>query len=117
MADIFQVPATLYKVESMSHWWRVIFDTQENIPAEHMAVTLGWLHKLGHLTFAIRQIEADDLLSLPPIKTDDTLTPAQRLRHVLYRLWEKSPEGHKTSETFYLMVMEKLINHYKEKLA
>ena len=118
MADtIFQVPATLVKASSMAHYWQLKFETQENVPSAHMAVVIDWLNKLGHLVFAIRQIEADDLLGLPEIKTDDRLTPAQRLRNVLYRLWEQDPQGHATSETHYLMMMEKLINHYKEKLV
>lgn len=43
-------------------------------------------------------------------------TPAQRLRGVLYRLWEAKPEGMEF-EVYYRVKMEKLIDAYKEKLG
>jgi hypothetical protein len=114
--QIFQIPAIMTKVNSMAHWWRIQFDTQENIPSEKMAVVLDWMNKLGWLTFSIRLIDAQDILDLPEIKTDDTKTPGQRLRAVLYRGWERNKEGHDTFTTYYESKMEKLINYYKEKL-
>jgi hypothetical protein len=43
-------------------------------------------------------------------------TPAQRLRGVLYRLWEQSNSGYKDFNLFYAFKMEELINHFKTKL-
>ena len=42
--------------------------------------------------------------------------PSQRLRAVLYRLWEKDRKGYKDSELFYRFHMSQIIEHYKGKL-
>ena len=114
--SIFQVPATLVKPIGMSHYWRLWFDTQENVAPEKMATVLAWWNKLGWLTFAIRQIEAQDLLDLPEIKTDDRKPPSQRMRAVLYRLWEKDNQGYDEFTIYYEMRMERIINKLKEQL-
>jgi len=40
----------------------------------------------------------------------------QRLRNVLYKLWEQDKEGFLTFAKFYDHKMEQLINHFKTKL-
>ena len=47
---------------------------------------------------------------------DPGKSPGQRLRGVLYRNWEKDPEGYKAFHDFYIVKMDKLIDHFKEKL-
>lgn len=56
----------------------------------------------------------------------DTKTPAQRLRNVLYRIWEQTSPKDKNSEgiteyidfdLFYKRKMNELINHFKTKLG
>lgn len=50
------------------------------------------------------------------INTDlEHKTPSQRLRGVIYRMWELNSEG-KTFEEYYKEVMERVINKLKEKL-
>jgi hypothetical protein len=41
---------------------------------------------------------------------------SQRLRGVLFKLWEQSPEGYKTFDTFYHAKTDQIIDHYKNKL-
>lgn len=43
-------------------------------------------------------------------------TKSQRLRAVMYRIWEVDRQGHKTFESFYAAEMEKHINNLKEHL-
>lgn len=43
-------------------------------------------------------------------------TKSQRVRNVLYRIWELSPDGHKTFESYYNFVMERHINELKTAL-
>ncbi len=43
-------------------------------------------------------------------------TPSQRLRGVLYRLWEQEPEGYKDFAMYYQVKLEKIITHYKNEL-
>lgn len=48
---------------------------------------------------------------------DNGKSPAQRLRGVLYRNWENDSEKIEDFEVYYRTKMEKIINHYKERLA
>ena len=43
-------------------------------------------------------------------------TPSQRLRGVMFVLWEKVPEGFKDFDTFYKHKMEVIIDHMKTKI-
>jgi len=112
-----QVQAYLTGMKTMAHSWRIAFDTMENIPPERIAYFMERVNKLGWLTFSVHQIEATDILDLPEIKTDDRKTPSQRLRATLFRNWEQNNEGIETFEVYYSAKMEKLINHFKEKLT
>ena len=42
--------------------------------------------------------------------------PSQRLRAVLYRMWEQDNEGFKDSNLHYIYHMNKVIEHFKSKL-
>ncbi len=117
MNQIFQVPATLTKATMKTHYWHIGFDTQENVTPAEMSRIHEWANKLGYLTFSAHQIEAEDIVDLPPIRPEAKKSPAQRLYGVLFRLWEQNPQGQATFATYYEMMMEKLINHYKEKLT
>ena len=65
--------------------------------------------------FTTSQIHELDNLK---VEFEDTgKPPSQRLRAVLYRLWEQTPEGYKVFNDFYIAKMEKLIEHFKEKLV
>jgi len=43
-------------------------------------------------------------------------TPSQRLRSVLYLMWEQNNEGYTDKNLHYLHHMDKIIEHYKTKL-
>ena len=118
-AKIFQIPASISQIKTLANCWRFQFDTQETITGEDMATVSDWKRQngVGWLSFAMRQIEIEDIAELPEIKTDDTKTPGQRLRAVLFLNWKQNPEKCETFEAYYLIKMEKLINHYKERLA
>jgi hypothetical protein len=47
---------------------------------------------------------------------DGGKTPGQRLRGVIYRLWEVNNERYDVFEDFYRAKMEKIITHLKSKL-
>jgi len=114
--EIFQIPCELYKLETKSHKAvRIQFDSQEEIESEHIKRLLEMRGQLGWLSFAVRQIEAEDLIDLPDIKTDSKKTPSQRQRGVIYRIWEKDPRGYEDFELFYIWFMDKMIDWMKEK--
>jgi hypothetical protein len=43
-------------------------------------------------------------------------TKSQRMRNVLYRIWEMDREGHKTFESYYAYRMERMISDLKQHL-
>jgi hypothetical protein len=114
-SKIFQVPATIEKIETMTHGLRLRIDTQENLNPESMSVLLSNYNKLGWFTFNVHQIEADDIVNLPPLKKSEGKSKAQIMRGVLYRVWERDNEGMEDFELYYDVKMDKFINHLKDK--
>lgn len=47
---------------------------------------------------------------------DNGKTHSQRLRGVLYVKWKAESEGYENFHDYYIIKMEKLINHFKSKL-
>jgi hypothetical protein len=126
---IFQVPGYIVKDRSLSGGGRQFtIDTQEALNPEHLQRLMTLENKLGYFTFSSEIIEAEDLLNLPKIdksKYSECKSPSERLRSVIY-LWHKKQceekgvltedEVKKTFQQFYDEIMEKFINHVKEKL-
>lgn len=119
--QIFQLPAVLNKYESKANGAvKFSFTTQDKVPVDALANIMRFIDNAGWLNFAVREIEAVDLLDLPkidPIKTDAAKSPGQRLRAVIY-LYHIQKGGKKEDfETYYLNTMERIINQYKDKLT
>lgn len=115
----FQVIAEIIKIETKARGGlRVIIDTNELMPSES-ALIMEYRQQQGHFLFSPEEIGQDEVDNLPDIKLEDgEKSPSQRLRSVLYRVWEYSParkEG-RTFELFYRNVMEQLVEGYKKKI-
>ena len=81
--------------------------------SEELAIWDEFAGFTGHLAFSLDSIQEEDI----PIEDTEfqTKTPSQRFRGVCFRIWEQ--EGSKGNfNDFYNTEMEKLINHYKNKL-
>lgn len=63
----------------------------------------------------IPQKELDQVDKIDP--EFDGKTQSQRIRNVLYKLFEQQNEGHKDFETYYRSKTEKIIEHFKNQLA
>ena len=73
--------------------------------------------KQGWFLFKDVEVKPEDLDlpdEVPEMKGDKT--PAQRMRSVLYVLWEKNTSQKETFNTYYAQQMERLIEHIKSKL-
>ena len=113
---IFQVPATIEKIETMGHGLRLKIDTQETVTADDAHRLFAMLNKIGWFSFNVHQIEAEDIVDLPPLVKQDKKTKSQQLRAVIFRLWEQDKKGMEF-DAYYDAAMDKLIDHYKGKLA
>jgi len=82
------------------------------------------------ITLVTRELPTEDLAQLftsinqeivsvdIPEDVSDQKTPSQRLRWVLFKVWEQShKEDFKTFTMFYNHILEQLINMYKDKLS
>ena len=97
---------------------KLTFSTQEISPAQFLEIGNS-LNTFGYLAFKTEPFTDTEKESIEALKADfeDTgKTPAQRLRGVLYRNWEKKDEGYKTFFDYYNSKMETLIEHFKQKL-
>jgi hypothetical protein len=90
------------------------FDTRE-LSGLEASILLDYRQTEGWLLFAPNELKEADI---PDEKADSMTgqkTQAQRLRGVIYRLWEQS--GSKgNSEDYYKSIMESLIEQLKERL-
>ena len=115
----FQLAAELQSYRSLADkTLRLTFGTSEISP-EMMANIHYSLNKVGYCAFAPDPFATAELEEIDKLKVEFTDTgkpPSQRLRAVLYRTWEQSPEGYKTFNDFYVSKMETLIEHFKNKL-
>jgi len=99
---------------------KLTFGTQELRPNE-AGVLFGLQNSLVNIAIKSADLSQSEinLLKESKIEIDDipeNKSPSQRLRNVLYRLWEQDKGGYDDFNLFYLNRIERLIEHYKEKL-
>ncbi len=100
------------------HSYKLLFETSELSPEKlsHLGTSL---QKAGYLAFKSDPFKTEELQTIDGIEADFEdvgKSPSTRLRSVLFLLWKKTPEGYEDFNLYYRFKMEKLINHYKEKL-
>jgi hypothetical protein len=62
------------------------------------------------------QKEETDLLDSLKTDLDNLKTPSQRLRGILYRNFEQDNKGYLEFNSYYIAEMERIFEHYKNKL-
>jgi len=99
---------------------KITIGTQE-LPPDKMTALFAMQNSVGYMAIKPEDFGKDELAALEAAKADysgDTNKPAsQRLRAVLFRLWEQNPEGFKTSTLHYESKMEEIVTHFKNKLT
>ena len=95
------------------------FITQEQTP-QQVAHLHGMLDTFGALYFKgegeITQAEKAEIDAMDTDLVDNPKTQSQRLRAVLFRLWQQKPEGFSAFPEFYKWQTDKIITHFKDKL-
>lgn len=115
--EILQLEVQIQKVQTLlDKGLKVDVITQELGPGDS-AKLFGLKGKAGWMIFKATKIATEEVANLPDetkeFKTDKT--PGQRLRAVIYRLWEQTSRK-ETFDEFYKRHLEKLIDQYKDKL-
>ena len=122
MSEIFQIPSTMSKITTMGNKsLRLNIDTQESISAEAMSKLMAVFDQMGHFTFSVEAIVAEDLLDLPKLETPKgKVSLSQELRQSIWTQGLKN--GHyeaddkKEAEEFYKKVMKQYIEHSDNKI-
>lgn len=113
------IPATVGAIRTRQDGTvAVTIDTQHLTPDQ--AAILFALHQ-KYAFVAIKpeyfgDAERETLAALKAPEDEGKKTKAQRLRAVLYRLWQSNSEGYTDFEQFYAAKMERIIEHYKGKI-
>lgn len=97
---------------------KLTYETSELSPDQMVALHSS-LTKYGFLAFNSEPFTSKDkqlIVDLEVDYDDPQKTPSKRLRGVLYRNWEQDNEGYTQFHDYYIVNMEKIINHYKKKL-
>lgn len=115
--NLFQAPAELLKIETLTNTLKLTFETQE-LPEADVAKLFG-LRKLsiGWLLFKSSEIKTEDIPEYDPEQFDEDKSPSQRLRDVLFVYYKQKgmkPEGF---NAFYAAQLEKITEQYKAKLT
>lgn len=75
-------------------------------------------NKIAYVYISERQIEDNEKKVIDSLDPElKGKTPGQRLRAVLFRLWQQESEGYPDSESHYRAKMEQIINTYKSNLT
>jgi len=113
------LPAQLESFRSLKdRTLKLVFETNELTPEQAAGINEA-LQKFGYVAFKdspFKEQEQELLDGLEAEFDDGKKSPSQRLRNVLFRLWEKNPEGYEDHRLHYQFKMEKIINHYKKLL-
>lgn len=98
---------------------KLTFGTNELSPSQASELfTIA--NQFGYLAFKDEDFKREELEVVESLKSEleDTLKkPSQRLRNVLFRVYEQDNDGFKTFAKYYDSKMEQLINHFKGKIA
>lgn len=108
-----KVPATLDGVSTLKDGSMSLrFHTQELVAEDKIAI-INFVQGFGWLLFDTH--ESIDVPKESPHREAGEKTPSQRLRSVLYVLWQKRYSDI-PFDTWYLQQVEKIINRIKKEL-
>jgi hypothetical protein len=98
---------------------KVTIGTQE-LPPSDAGRLFGMNQRLCYIAIKEEAFEKDDVTLMEGlnVSSEDTKnrTPSQRLRGILFVLFKEDSKGHESFDSFYAQQMEKLIQHFKDKL-
>jgi hypothetical protein len=115
----FILPAILDSFRSLKdRTFKIVFETNELSPEQLSQIATG-LNMPGYLAFNPDPFKKEmiDTLELTKVDYEDNgKTKSQRLKAVMYRMWQQNKERYDVFDDFYNAKMEQLISHYKGKL-
>ncbi len=112
------IPAQLESISTRKDGtMRVAFGTQE-LPPSVAGDLFSMQNKICYLCIKPEPFRNEELKLISELEASDDnfKSPSQRMRGVLFRLFEQNNEGYKTFTLYYDSKMEQFINHLKSKI-
>lgn len=95
---------------------RLTIDLQEQTP-ENYSRLFSMIDEFVKFYMTTDNITADETEIIDSeIIDNESKTPSQRLRNVLYRLWEQDQRGYEDYNLYYRYMMGRIIDRYKQEL-
>ena len=97
---------------------KITFETQELNP-QNLLELMENINQFGYLAFKKEPFKEDEKEMLQELKSDFEFkgkSSSQRLRSVLYVMFQNNNEGFDSSVKHYEHHLEKIIDHFKSKL-
>lgn len=114
---LLQTEAQIKKVETLSdRSLKLTIYTQE-LDATAKAILFELQNKLGWMVFKETAIEEQDIPTAEIKLEGSYKSPSERLRNVLYRIWENGSQKEPFNTHYYPRIMNTLIETYKDRLA
>ena len=113
-----QLPATIESISSrVDGTWSIKIGTQE-LTSEQGIILLELNRKIGWFLFKEAPLEEADIIDIPEVKPEfgAEKSPSQKMRNIIYRIWEKNTNKQKPFPDYYKSYMFKLNEMLKEKI-
>ncbi len=114
------IPATIESLSTRQDGTiKVIIGSQE-MPPEKVGLLFSLKNKLGYVAIKEAQFQPDEIDALTDIDEDLKemgKTPSQRMRNVLYILFNQASEGYENFNDYYRAKMDKFIESLKSKIS
>ena len=117
MNKTFQTIAAIQKIQTLVDGGNKVTMITPELNSEEMAILFSFSNKEGWFLFKDNKFEDKELPDLPDFKPEfkTDKTPGQRLRAVIYVLWEQNGQQG-DYDSFYKKTVEKFIEMVKTKL-
>lgn len=118
MSKLFQAEATIEGISTKKDRTLKLSIYTQELPPEDKAILFDLEQKQGWFLFKEEEMKEEDIPEETP-EFKGQKSQAQRLRGVLYKLWEQNPPQYRMKYPFtlyYETKMEKIIDEYKEKI-
>jgi hypothetical protein len=114
---MLKFPAEVHSVKTLSDGGLGLLLHTQELGKEDMAELMGLVRKFGWVVIAGEAEKLDEKdIPAEALEFPTSKSQGQRLRGVLYRLWEKNNGGYQDFELYYKIKTEKIINWIKEKI-
>lgn len=117
MAQFLEIPSAIEKIQTLADRGNKLSILTPELTPEEMTILFTLRGKEGFMYFGLDPLKDTDLKLPPDTRTSlKKKSPTQRLRNVIYKVWETEAQDKMEFDDYYEMKMEQIINHLKEKI-